>query len=63
MVMAQTLFILLKQRYPNVIIDVLAPAWSAPLLSRMPQVSQFLVLPFKHGEFKFIERYRVLPDN
>lgn len=58
MVMAQTLFKLLKQRYPQVIIDVLAPAWSAPLLSRMPEVAQFLVLPFKHGEFKFRERYQ-----
>ncbi len=58
MVMAQTLFKLIKQRYPQVIIDVLAPAWSAPLLARMPEVSQFLVLPFKHGEFKFIERYQ-----
>lgn len=58
MVMTQTLFKLLKQRNPQVIIDVLAPAWSAPLLARMPEVSQFLVLPFKHGDFKFLERYK-----
>ncbi len=58
MVMAQTLFKLIKQRNPNVIIDVLAPAWSAPLLARMPEVSQFIVLPFNHGEFKFIERFK-----
>lgn len=58
MVMAQTLFKLIKQRNPEVIIDVLAPAWSAPLLARMPEVSQFLVLPFKHGDFKFIERFK-----
>lgn len=59
MVMAQTLFILLKQQNPNAIIDVLAPAWSAPLLARMPEINQFLVLPFKHGELKLWERYKL----
>ena len=43
MVMAQSLFISLKQRYPESRIDVLAPAWSFPLLHRMPEVvSQIL---------------------
>ena len=32
MVMAQSFFIDLKQREPNSIIDVLAPAWTAALI-------------------------------
>lgn len=49
MVMAQTLFIALKQRYPECIIDVLAPEWSSPLLARMPEVRQALSFPLGHG--------------
>lgn len=66
MVMAQTLFILIKQQNPHASIDVLAPAWSEPLLARMPEVRQSLVLPFKHGELKLRERYQLakkLRDN
>lgn len=59
MVMAQTLFKLLKQREPHCEIDVLAPSWSHPLLERMPEVSGSLVLPFAHGELKLAERYRL----
>ncbi len=33
MVMAHSLFITLKQRFPDSEIDVLAPAWSKPLLT------------------------------
>jgi heptosyltransferase-2 len=45
MVMAQSLFITLKQRSPDVTVDVLAPAWSLPLLSRMPEVNEAIALP------------------
>lgn len=57
MVMAQTLFILLKQRHPKIIIDVLAPAWSQALLTRMPEVERVLVSPFNHGQLHLRERY------
>ena len=40
-------------------IDVLAPAWSAPLLSRMPEVAQIIANPFGHGEFKLSARRRL----
>nr|WP_283777624.1 lipopolysaccharide heptosyltransferase II [Sansalvadorimonas sp. 2012CJ34-2] len=50
MVMAQTLFITLKQQDPEAIIDVLAPAWSAPLLERMPEVRKGLDMPLGHGK-------------
>jgi heptosyltransferase-2 len=59
MVMAQSLFKLLKQRQPQVIIDVLAPAWSLPLLERMPEVSRGIVMPLGHGQLDLRERYRI----
>ena len=58
MVMAQCLFKLLKQQQPDVIIDVLAPAWSLPLLERMPEVSAAIVMPFAHGQLQLRKRYQ-----
>lgn len=59
MVMAQSLFITLKQQDPDCLIDVVAPAWSVPLLQRMPQVNQAIDLPVGHKQLKLIARYRV----
>jgi len=59
MVMAQCLFRLLKQRDPNVVIDVLAPAWSLPILARMPEVSSAIVMPIGHGAFALRKRYQI----
>ncbi len=59
MVMAQVLFRLLKQQQPDASIDVLAPAWSAPLLARMPEVRASFDLPLKHGEFGFAARKKI----
>lgn len=59
MVMAQTLFILLKQQQPNISIDVLAPNWSNPLLERMPEVNQALNLPIGHGKLALLQRYKI----
>ena len=56
MVLAQSLFIILKEQFPNCQIDVAAPAWTLPLLERMPEVTNAIALPFKHGEFAFWER-------
>lgn len=58
MVLAQSLFITLKQYHSNCQIDVAAPAWTLPLLERMPEVTNAIALPFKHGEFAFWERIR-----
>ena len=38
MVMAQSLLMRLHEREPERPIDVLAPAWTRPLLERMPEV-------------------------
>lgn len=59
MVMAQSLFIALKERFPSLVIDVLAPAWSKPILAAMPQVQQALELPVKHGELALFKRYQL----
>ena len=53
MVMAQSLFMTLKQKDPNCIIDVLAPGWSKPLLERMPEVTDAIEMPLGHGSFSF----------
>jgi len=57
MVMTQCLLKLLKQRYADALIDVLAPAWTQPLLSRMPEVHDAVTAPFAHGEARVFERF------
>lgn len=59
MVMAQSLFITLKQQIPDCVIDVVAPGWSVPLLQRMPQVNQAIELPIGHKQLKLLTRYRL----
>ena len=58
MVMAQPLLMVLKQRH-DCAIDVLAPAWSAPLLERMPQVRQSIDMPVGHGRLALGTRLRL----
>ncbi|MEZ5530400.1 MAG: lipopolysaccharide heptosyltransferase II [Porticoccaceae bacterium] len=59
MVMAQSLFILLKQQHPDCRIDVLAPAWSRPLLARMPQVHRAIDMPVGHGSLMWSLRRQI----
>ena len=59
MVMAQSLFITLKQQYPDCLIDVLAPEWSLPILKRMPEVNEGLSADVSHGEFSFFKRRKL----
>jgi len=49
--MAQSLAKLLAARYPEIVIDMLAPAWSLPIVERMPEIRQSIVLSTLHGEF------------
>ena len=58
MVLAQSLFMTLKTEQPDVIIDVAAPAWTLPLLQRMPEVSEAIALPFRHGQLALAQRIR-----
>ena len=59
MVMIEPLLAVLKQRRPAAAIDVLAPAWSRPLLARMPQVRRAIDLPIGHGALALGERWRI----
>ncbi|MFT6408169.1 MAG: heptosyltransferase-2 [Arenicella sp.] len=56
MVMAQSLFIDIKQRQPDCQIDVLAPAWTAALIDRMPEVTELIAGNFNHGKLSLGER-------
>jgi len=58
MLMAQPLLARLKEKRPAVPIDVLAPQWVAPVARRMPEVSEVLVAPFRHGALQLGERWR-----
>lgn len=49
-VMAQSLYRWLKERDARAEIHVVAPAWSLPLLDRMPEVAAGIELPLGHGE-------------
>ena len=55
-VMAQPMFRLLHERHANLVLDVLAPPFTLPLLSRMPEVRRGIVARFGHGDLKFGER-------
>jgi len=56
MVMAQSVFIRLRERLPNAVIDVLAPPVTAALAARMPEVDAPVVMDIGHGEFALRQR-------
>jgi heptosyltransferase-2 len=58
-VLAQPLFRRLHERHTQLALDVLAPAWTLPLLRRMPEVAETIASPFGHGELKLAERWRL----
>jgi len=59
MAMAQSLFKTLKTRQPGRFVDVIAPAWSMPLLDRMPEIRQGIPLLVGHGELALKKRYQL----
>lgn len=59
MVMAQSLFKALRQRHPQCVIDVLAPAWTEPLLACMPEVREAIPMPLGHGQLEIGVRRRM----
>jgi heptosyltransferase-2 len=38
---------------------VLAPSWTFPLVTRMPEVRRAIANPFQHGELRFLDRRRL----
>lgn len=59
MMMAQSLFKILKLRNSDVVIDVLASPWTNALLELMPEVNAVISMPLGHGVFGLRERYRL----
>jgi len=55
-VMAQPLFMRLKQRFPEASIDAYAPPWVAAVLRRMPEINAVIDNPFGHGQLRFFDR-------
>jgi heptosyltransferase-2 len=59
MVMAQSLFKLLRSREPDRPLDVLAPGWSLPIVGRMPEIREGIAAETGHGEIRFATRRRI----
>lgn len=59
MMMSQSLYRTLRAQHPEATIDVMAPAWCRPLLSRMPEVDRALAMPLGHGALALGERRRI----
>lgn len=59
MVMAQALFKTLKSRDPDAVLDVLAPAWSLPIVARMPEVRRGIASETGHGEVGIGKRRKI----
>lgn len=57
--MAQPLLARLRDKEPDLEIDVLAPEWVAPVARRMPQVSEVIAVPFRHGALQLASRWRI----
>jgi lipopolysaccharide heptosyltransferase II len=57
--MAQPLLARLREREPDVQIDVLAPEWVAPVARRMPEVDEVITAPFRHGALHLRHRWRL----
>lgn len=58
-ILSQPLLRLLLQQAPGAQIDYLAPPWTLPLLTRMPEVRQGIKNPFGHGALRIAERRRL----
>src|SRR5699024_1754979 len=61
-VMAQSLFMALRERLPDARLDVLSPSHTAPLLTRMPEVDNTHIMDIGHGTLDLAERRRVARD-
>jgi len=61
-VMSQPLLALLRQRQPAALIDVLAPAWVAPVWRAMAEVAEVIEAPFRHGQLQWAERRRMAAE-
>ena len=56
--MAQPLLARLHEKVADLELDVLAPEWVAPVARRMPEVSEVIAVPFRHGALDLAGRWR-----
>lgn len=59
MVMAQSLFKVLKRRSPDCLLNVIGPRWAMPLLARMSEVEHATCADIAHGELGLGKRWRI----
>lgn len=59
LVMSQALFKLLKQQDPTYTIDVFANEALHGVLAHMPEVDNYLISPFEHGELRLLDRFKL----
>jgi heptosyltransferase-2 len=57
--LAQPLFLRLRHRLPGAALHVLAPPWTAPVLQRMPEVTEVIDAPFEHGRLQLRARWKL----
>ena len=57
--MAQPLLARLREKTAGLQLDVLAPAWVAPVARRMPEVDRVIEVPFRHGGLQLRSRWNV----
>jgi heptosyltransferase-2 len=57
--MSQPLLARLREKAPDLKLDVLAPEWVAPVVRRMPEVDDVIAAPFRHGALQLRSRWQV----
>ena len=57
--LAQPLFARLHATRPGIALDAVAPAWTAPVLARMPEIEEVIETPLVHGRLQLGARLRL----
>lgn len=58
LVMSQVAYKRLRQLHPELVIDVLVPAYALSLMQRMPELRRVIASPLKHGELDLRAHWR-----
>ena len=57
--MAQPLLARLREKRPGLRLEALAPEWVAPVVRRMPEISEVIAAPFRHGALELRRRWQL----
>lgn len=58
-ILSQPLLARLRQKEPDLQLDILAPVWVAPVYARMPESGDILLNPFAHGQLALRARWHL----